>query len=159
MKRLFYSLVYLGILGIVSFPFGRILAHRRWNPEAFPFRGYKWEKEGMIYDKYLRIRRWKDRVPDVSKWVPNVVPKKTLVKPTLDQLDSMIQETCVAEKMHIILCFLSIPVLFIMEGVFGIVLFMFTVIFGNIPFALIQRYNRFRYMRIRRMCESSDFKR
>ena len=158
MKRLFYSLVYLGVLGILSFPFGRLLARKKWDPEAFPFQGYKWENGGKVYDKYLKIRRWKDKVPDVSKMAPNIVPRKAMIKPTLDQLDRMIQETCIAEKTHIVLCFLSIPVIFIMPGVSGIILYIIIVLFRNLPFALIQRYNRFRYMRTRRRCESSDFK-
>lgn len=159
MLRLLYSLIYLGVLGLICFPAGRWLAKITWNPDAFPFKEYKWEDGGKIYDRLLKIKKWKDKVPDVSKWVPNVVPRKKLTRPSIEELDDMIQETCVAELTHLSLCFLSIPVLFITPGIAGVIVFILAVVFGNLPFAIIQRYNRFRYLKTRRKCESINTKR
>ncbi len=154
MLKLLFSLIYLGLLGILAFPFGRVLVGKKWDPEKFPFREYSWEEGGTVYEKWFNIKKWKNKVPDVSKVVPNIVPKKVLSKPTVDKLDAMIQETCVAEMTHYILCPLSIPVIFIMSNLGGIILFIADVLFGNLQYVIIQRYNRFRYIRTRRKIES-----
>ncbi|MDO4938430.1 MAG: hypothetical protein Q4E54_00505 [Lachnospiraceae bacterium] len=158
MLKLLYSLIYLSLLGILAFPFGRMLAGIKWNPDRFPFKEYSWEDGGRFYDRCFKIRKWKDKVPDVSKWVSGIVPKKTLKRPSAAELDVMIQETCVAELTHLILCPVSIPVIFIMNNIGGIILFIIDVVLGNIPFAMIQRYNRFRYLKARRRFEGSNSK-
>lgn len=154
MLKFLYSLLYLIVLGILAFPFGRILALKKWNPYAFPFKEYSWEDGGKLYERALKIKSWKTRVPDVSKAVPWIVPKKTISMLSGDRLDLMIQETCVAELTHLILCPLSVPVICIMDNIGGVVLFILDVIFGNLSFMVIQRYNRFRYLRTRRKIES-----
>lgn len=158
MLKLLYSLIYLGVLGILCFPAGRWFANVIWNPDLFPFKEHRWEDGGKIYDRLLKIKKWKDKVPDVSKWLPNVVPRKKLTRPSIEELDDMIQETCVAELIHMLLCVLSVPVLFISPGITGIAVLILDVFLGNLPFAIIQRYNRFRYLKTRRKCESINTK-
>lgn len=152
-------LIYLGILGLLAFPFGRLLARCRFDPDRFPFREYPWEDGGKIYDRLFQIKKWKDRVPDVSKAVPNIVPRKAVKMPDVKELSGMINETCVAELTHLILAFLGIPILFIVPGWFGILIFLVDVLIGNLPFIMIQRYNRYRYLKLRSKCESIDSKR
>ena len=159
MIDLLKCLIYLAILGILSFPAGRLFAAKTWDPEKFPYREYEWEDGGKIYDRLFNIRKWKDKVPDVSRMFPGIVPRKTLTRPGVEQLDGMIQETCVAELTHLLLCVLAVPVLFIASGWIGIVVFLIDVLFGNLPFVMIQRYNRSRYIRTRSKIESINSKR
>ena len=156
MLQLLFSLIYLGVLGILAFPFGRVLAGKQWDPYKFPFKEYEWEDGGKIYERYLKIKKWKTKVPDVSKMLPGIVPRKTIKNPDKKEIDGMIQETCVAELTHIILCPCSIPVIFIMNNIIGYIILFVNVVFGNLSFAVIQRYNRFRYLRVRRKRESTN---
>lgn len=159
MMKLLNCLIYLGIMGLLAFPFGRLLAHCKFDPDRFPFREYSWEDGGRIYEKLFKIKKWKDRVPDVSKMVPGIVPRKAMKMPGVEELNGMINETCVAELTHLVLIPLGIPILFIIQGWIGTVIFLVDIFMGNLPFAIIQRYNRFRYLKLRSKCESFDSKR
>lgn len=57
---------YLIITGIVAFFVGRLLPKMWFRPDLFPYRSYKFEKDGQIYDK-LKIRKWQNKVPDMSR--------------------------------------------------------------------------------------------
>jgi len=54
----------------------------------------------------------------------------------------MIQETCVAEFVHLLLIFLGLGVLRLCPDAWGVILYALYVLLGNLPFVLIQRYNR-----------------
>ena len=40
-----------------------------WKADRFPFALWPWEKDGKLF-RALRVRKWKDRVPDMSKILP-----------------------------------------------------------------------------------------
>ena len=162
--RLVYCALYLALLGVLCFPFGRLLARHDFQADRPPFQSQPFEQNGKIYEK-LGIRKWQNRVPDVSKVMPNIVPRKAMEKNlSFTGLYRMVQETCVAETTHVLLCIAGIALLWIWPGAGGIVLFILYVLLGNIPFILIQRYNRPRLQRLllaaerreRRIHESSD---
>lgn len=134
-----FSVLYVAILGIASHFIGEALP-RRFQPDRFPFRSWKWEREGKIYDK-IRIRAWKDHMPDMSRIMKDMVPKRVGPCPKAEQVRVLIQETCVAEVVHVSLCLLA-PVIYCFwwNGV-GVLLSVLVVV-GNLPFILIQRYNR-----------------
>ena len=52
------------------------------------------------------------------------------------------KETCVAESVHIILCLLGLGLLAIWPGPGGMVMTALYLLLGNLPFIVIQRYNR-----------------
>ena len=70
----------------------------------------------------------------------------------------MIEETCVAELTHGLLCIAGLFLLKIWPGAGGIFLTVIYIVFGNLPFLLIQRYNRPRLVRLyaRRNKKGSD---
>lgn len=154
------GLLYIVILGLLCFPLGRLLAMHRFRYNTFPFSPFKFERGGVFYEK-LKIRSWQGRVPDVSRWFPFLVPKKALNSlPDTGKLELMINETCVAELTHFILCILGIALPFIMPGIIGICVFLIYVLIGNIPFILIQRFNRPRLVTVlerRRRKDESTF--
>ncbi len=59
----------VGTMGILAFFIGEKLPREKFDPEKFPFKCAKWEKEGKIYDN-LGLRYWKTHVPDMSKYFP-----------------------------------------------------------------------------------------
>lgn len=157
MLRFAFCILYLAILGLLCFPFGRLLARRTFDVSRFPFRTHPFEREGKFYDDVFHIRRWQARVPDVSRWAPQIVPKKEL-SPRLDapQLRLMVDETCVAELTHLTLCLASLGLPLIWPGTGGWLVLAVDVLLGNLPFILIQRYQRPRLCRMLQKMERRE---
>ncbi len=153
---LLYCIVYILLLGILCFPFGRLLALHTFRTNRFPFRAYSFERKGKIYE-HLRIRVWARKVPDVSKLVPSIVPpKRAPVRTDAFTIRQMVNETCIAEVTHVILCFAGIELMELWPGAGGVILFILYVILGNLPFILIQRYNRPRLLRLLAHTENEE---
>lgn len=137
-----YGLLYILLLGLLCFPFGRLLAGSSFRADCFPFRSFSLEHEGKLYQK-IGIQRWQNRVPDISRIIPGIVPRKEIPRrPDADTLRRMINETCVAETTHLLLCIAGAALLWIWPGAGGAVMFAVYALLGNFPFILIQRYNR-----------------
>lgn len=110
------------------------------------YRPHKWEKNGKFYSDVLKINKWKD-------FLPQHIGKDGFSKDHLDDtsvpyLDEFIMETCRAEWNHTMNCIYAVILFiindFLMAFVLTIVLFLL-----NLPFAVIQRYNRFRLQKLR----------
>ncbi|MBQ1229678.1 MAG: hypothetical protein IIX80_01465 [Clostridia bacterium] len=134
------SCIYVLAIGIASHFVGEALPRRWFCWDAFPYRAWKWEKEGKIYDR-LRIRAWKDHLPDMSRVMKDMIPKRVGTCPTSERIYILIRETCVAECIHALLCICSIVIYFFWRNGIGIFLAVLSVL-CNLPFILIQRYNR-----------------
>lgn len=162
-KGFFSCAIYLIILGILCFPFGRLLKKHDFNFQQFPFASFSFERDGKVYEQ-IGIRKWQKIAPDISRMAPSVIPKKAIdARMTSAEIYNMIQETCVAEVTHVLLCIAAVVPLWIWPGVGGMLFCVLDISLGNLPFILIQRYNRprlLRYMRItavreRRVCCAS----
>lgn len=138
--KLLYCVLYIAAIGIASHFIGNALPRRWFRWESFPYRSFSWEREGQIY-KAIRIQDWKDRVPDMSKLCANMVRKEVRSRPTAESTQRLIAESCVAEAVHFTLLFASLPVMSIWEGIGGKIVYCLCIL-GNLPFMLIQRYNR-----------------
>ena len=146
--RILYCVLYMLLLGVLCFPFGRLLARIPFRADRFPFRAFPFERDGKAYAK-IGIRNWQNKAPDISRLLPWIVPRKQITgKPDADMLKRMINETCVAELTHFLLCLAGAVLLRIWPGPGGAVLFAAYVLLGNIPFILIQRYNRPRLQKL-----------
>lgn len=60
----------------------------------------------------------------------------------------MIEETCVAEFTHFVLILLGFYALRLWPGTGGAVVTAIYILFGNLPFLIIQRYNRPRLQKL-----------
>lgn len=146
-------LVYIIVLGIVSFALGRLLPKKWFHFDRAPFCAFAWERAGRVYTK-LGIHHWQSRVPDMSRFFPKLMPAKSLERlPDQTGLLTMIQETCVAEAVHVVLCLFGIACLWLWPGFGGAAVYTVYVLLGNLPFILIQRYNRPRLVRMYRRRE------
>ncbi len=135
-----YAVLYIAALGILSHFLGQALPRARFDAERFPYRAAQWEKGGRLYEK-LGIKRWKDRLPDMSRIMPDMVKKK--MSAAREQgMDMLIKETCVAECVHWALIVLSLGIFLLWRSPWAIVFWLVYNIFGNLPFIIIQRYNR-----------------
>lgn len=146
MNGFFKCFLYLVTVGIISFFIGRLVP-KKFCYLRFPYRSFAFEKNGKIY-KRMGICKWKDKLPDMSEIFPEFMPAKKLPKKmTVQNMEQMVQETCVAEFIHSLLCFFGIGCPLIWKGTGGWFIFLIYLL-GNIPFILIQRYNRPKLVRL-----------
>lgn len=138
---LLYAVIYIAVLGILSHFVGQALPRARFSAENFPYRTADWENGGRVYEK-LGIKHWKDALPDMSRIMPDMVKKKMTRQNREQGMDVLIAETCVAECVHYWLIVLSLGIFLFWRGVWALVFWLVYNILGNVPFILIQRYNR-----------------
>lgn len=141
--------LYLIFISILSLFFGRLIPQKLIDPERFPFKPFRFEHRSEIYEK-LRVRKWQGKLPDISKILPSIVPRKKLVNNDLSRLPMLIKETCVAEIVHSSVSFLSWGCVFIAKDPVGL---LFSILYQlcNLPYIIAQRYNRPRMMKICKM--------
>ena len=110
------------------------------------YRPRKWEKNGKWYADHLKINKWKDFLPQhIGK---DGFSKDHLDDVSIEYIDEFILETCRGEWNHIA-NYLFAVILFLANS-FGIALILtILLLLGNLPFAIIQRYNRFRLVKLK----------
>lgn len=134
------------VVGAISFFIGQSLPRKNFDYKVFPYHPFRWENGGRIYLK-LRIQYWKDKLPDMSRYITSMFRKKLTVMRSPEYLEDLIKETCVAELVHWGLIFISPIYMVLLDGALGAVgAALFAV--GNVPFVLIQRYNRPRLVQL-----------
>lgn len=136
---------YAAVLGVLSFVLGRVVPKRIFHPDRFPFRTSA--REARVYDA-LRVKSWQNKLPDMSRLFKKIMPEKRMTAASLADLPRMLAETCVAETTHVLLsvCGLAMPLLW--PGIGGVVFAAVYILLGNVPFVIIQRYNRPRLQRL-----------
>ena len=135
------------ITGVIAFFVGRLLPKKWFRADLFPYRSFRFEQDGRIYDK-LHIRKWQNKLPNMSKILPFMMPAKNLSGDYKKRLPRMLQETCVAELIHTLNCFVGLYCLKLYPGVGGVIILILYITLFNLPFIIIQRYNRPRLMRL-----------
>ena len=146
-------IIYLCLTGALGFVVGRLSSrYHHFNPDAFPYRTFSFEKDGEIYEK-LGIKSWQSKVPDMSRIVPSLIPSKNM-SGTLSakKLSVMLQETCVAEFVHYLLCFSGLYGCFHFLRPVSATVVYFLYLWTNVPCMIIQRYNRPRLKRVLNSC-------
>ena len=146
--KILLTFIYVTLIGQGCFWVGLVLPRGIFSENKFPYREYKWEKSGKVYDIFS-IKRWKSRVPDMSKITRVIFPKKLCRDMTSGDFDRLVKESCIAELSHYVLFILSFGIYQIWKGKIGIILLIIYNIVGNIPYVMIQRYNRPHFVRVR----------
>ncbi len=146
MQQIFHAVFLFAAMGLIFFVIGEMLPRKSFNYTAFPFRSFKWEKDGRIYQK-IGIQKWKDHLPDMSRYVKAMFAKKITSPRDPQYTHRLILETCVAELIHDVLILLSPIFRKYLIGIYGDIAALLCVL-GNLPFVLIQRYNRPRLVRL-----------
>ena len=148
MSGFWKCVLYAAALALLAHPLGQALPGP-FDPEKRPFRGWKWEQNGRVYTR-LAIDKWKKLVPDMSRLLPDMVKKELPGSGavTADQAAALVQETCRAELVHGASCLLGLAFLWLWPGWGGVIVLAVWVLLANLPFILIQRYNRPRLVRL-----------
>ena len=141
--------VLLGVIWHYASFFLCILKRKEdFSPDKRMYRPHKWERGGRFYSDTLRINKWKDRLPKHTG--KNGFSKEHLDTVTIEYIDTFIMETCRGEWNHTLNCMFAVILMIINKPLTGLLLSALLLI-GNVPFICIQRYNRFRLQRLKKM--------
>lgn len=154
MKKFMYSTVYAAICSLAVFIIGLFVPRSWFDPSNCLFREKKWEQGGKVYNK-IKISKWKSKLPDMSKYVKRLLSKRLNGNDSVEDITNLLKETCVAEVAHIVLCVLSLGMFLVWEGEGGAICCLLYAI-GNIPYIMIQRYNRPRLMKMLNRLERKE---
>lgn len=142
-----WNLFIIGMWHIIVFLACVKLPKSVYDPSKSCFSAKQWEHGGRWYKENLKIHLWKDRLPQhIGR---GGFSKQHLTDVSIDYLDQFILETCRGEWMHIRNCFCVVAVLLVNPLLVGITASIFILV-GNLPFAIVQRYNRFRLQVLRK---------
>ena len=125
---------------------------RHFESDTWLTRIRPWEQSGRMY-RFLRVPRWKDRVPEAGALFAGGVSKRNLPGTSAPALRLLLAETRRAEWGHWS-CMLCAP-LFALWNPLPVAAIM--VAYGlavNLPFIVIQRWNRLRLQRVLARFES-----
>lgn len=111
------------------------------------FSSKPFEGRGTIYQKIFHIQKWKDFLPDGGKINRFGFEKSRLVSKNESYLNDFILETLRAELIHWFGILSSLVFLWIYAYPKNILIFSIAILV-DIPFIMIQRYNRPRLQRI-----------
>lgn len=118
----------------------------------FLFNSYDWEKRGQFYDIVFLVKKWKDKLPDGASLFNLGYRKKHLHSSNKKDIEEFIMETKRAELTHWLIMLL-VPLFYLWNPSWSAWI---NVVYGvsiNAPFIVIQRYNRPRLERIKRLKE------
>ena len=106
---------------------------RIFHQDFFLYRCFPFEKNGAFYEKYFKITRWKDKLPEFSEIVKIGFCKDSLTDLSQNYLDRFLTETMRAEFCHVLLILLS-PVYYLFNTpAWGLTMVIATIL-GNLPF-------------------------
>lgn len=120
----------------------KVYSYKRWI-----FRERKWEKGGEVYHRILKVKHWKNRLPELGDFLKSVFPKKHIKEYSQKYLQIYLIESCKAELTH--WCIILSSWLFLLwcdlkiSAIIGLVAAVL-----NLPYVAIQRYNRPRIVKL-----------
>ncbi|WP_262677691.1 glycosyl-4,4'-diaponeurosporenoate acyltransferase [Paenibacillus sp. J5C2022] len=105
--------------------------------------------EKLWYEEKLRVKRWKGRLPDGGSWFEGGFAKRELSSRQPEYIRRFLLETRRAEWTHW-LTMAPAPLFLLWNDAFaGIIIIMYALA-ANVPFIIVQRYNRYRLRRVER---------
>ena len=150
------SFLYVFFIGVLSNFTSAAADRSKFRYDKFPYRAFGWERDGKIYEKIgirtlwdllQHYRRWKEKLPDISRHSPLIMRKQVTVHMRSVEIRRLIAETCAAERTHVRLSLASGIIIFFWKNKVGVYLWVLCIL-GNLPFILIQRYNRPQLIRL-----------
>ncbi|MGK2948096.1 MAG: hypothetical protein ACSLFP_05955 [Acidimicrobiales bacterium] len=107
----------------------------------------RWERDGRTYQRVLRIRSWKDHLPEAGALFSGGVSKRELTGTLSGGLPRFVAETRRAERGHW-LALAAGPVFALWNPPSGLGLMVAYGVLVNAPFIAVQRYNRLRALKV-----------
>ncbi len=110
-------------------------------------RGWSWEADGRFYENTLRIKCWKDHLPDGSAWFGGGFAKANLTSRDRAYLERFSRETWRGELCHWTAIGFT-PLFFLWNPWWADLVMVAYALGANLPCILAQRYNRTRINRL-----------
>ena len=128
----------------------------RWlDHDTWLFRARAFERDGNLYLTRFRILRWKDDLPEAGAMFAGGISKRSLLSDADGGLPRFAVETRRAELTHW-LAMVPAPLFALWNPAYAVPLMLLYALAFNLPFIMIQRFNRLRILRIlRRRTERS----
>ncbi len=127
------------------------VAHRipasRLSRDRGLFRIRRFEAGGRFYERWLRIKRWKDRLPEAGALFRGGVSKRRVGGTDREHLESFAVETRRAELTHWLILAAGPWFLLWNPWWLGLAMVGYAIV-ANVPCLAIQRYNRARLLRM-----------
>ena len=137
-----WFIIHMGVAYLITSLPGRYFSPRGGIHEVF-----FWEKNGLIYDKLFKVKKWKDFLPDGAALFKKGIRKKKLGNTNIQNFNIFMVETCRGEITHLLVIFIS-PVFFLWNYCWaGWVMIIYAIIV-NTPCIIVQRYNRARLVSV-----------
>ena len=144
---LFISIMICGLSSGVICLITRVLPKSVFDPHRKRFKTFSFEV-GLY--KHLRVKKWKDIIPDLGKL--SGLEKGKLTQPNNPQyMERFLQENCIAESLHFfsiisgLLLFLFIPQKYFFSV--GVIIFITNMILHILP-VFVQRYLRPKMLKV-----------
>ncbi|SFC15749.1 glycosyl-4,4'-diaponeurosporenoate acyltransferase [Alkalibacterium subtropicum] len=131
-------------LGLIKLP-DRFLSGSHLLYELFKERSF--EKNGKFWKDKVKVHKWKDKLPDGASLFHAGYKKKELQNNDIYTIRVFIKETKRAELTHWLLI-VPAPFFFLWNPVWAGWVMIVYALLVNVPFIMIQRYNRIRLTRI-----------
>lgn len=133
--------IHLGVSSLVS-----VAPQSFVNAFAGLYRVKSWETRTKVYER-MGVKKWKGRLPEARKWFRRKKTVAHLRKPS--QWTRFEKQTNRSELSHW-LQMLAAPFFFLFNPAWaGWIMMAYAVLF-NLPFIIVQRYNRVRLMRVKK---------
>lgn len=107
----------------------------------------RWERGGAWWQTRLRVRRWKDRLPEAGAFFAGGYSKRRVRSRRTEDLQRFRAETVRGERVHWIIAATGPLHLLWCRPAVGVWMIVFGVVF-NAPFIVVQRTNRGRLDRL-----------
>lgn len=139
-------LLWYGIVTILS----KTLSVSLFNPEKKLYKERSWEKGGKLYFSF-GVKKWKDKLPaHVGKNGFSKTKLTNMKNISKEYIDAFLLETCRGEWHHLICCMYIFIAILINPPIYAFVFCLLTIL-TNLPFMIIQRYNRIRLHKLKKM--------
>ncbi|MDD9150632.1 MULTISPECIES: glycosyl-4,4'-diaponeurosporenoate acyltransferase [unclassified Sporolactobacillus] len=144
---LFNNLFVFLIISVINTVISIALPISLFHYDSWLFRERNWEKNGAVYQGCLGVKKWKNLLPELSDFLAFLFPKKKIRQYSPDYLYRFVLETCRAELAH--WCIIISSFIFIIWNGTGMSVLMISLaVVLNLPYIIIQRYNRPRILNI-----------
>jgi glycosyl-4,4'-diaponeurosporenoate acyltransferase len=143
------------VLNIILWPIYHLMiskitlhtSEQKFKQDSWLYRQRKFEKDGLFYERVLKIRSWKKIIPDGATIFNKGFKKKNLKETQKDYLFQFIEETRRAEYSHLLQMIPCVTFLIFNDFWIAMIMVAYAFIF-NLPLIWLQRYNRIRFHRL-----------
>ncbi|HEX2946785.1 MAG TPA: glycosyl-4,4'-diaponeurosporenoate acyltransferase [Clostridia bacterium] len=144
-RELLLNLLTFFIFSVVITYLSNKMPDHLYSSNSWLLRHRKWEKRGDFYQRIFRVKLWKRLLPELGDIVKSVFPKKRIKEYTREYLQKYIFESCKSELTHWSIIF-SAFLFFLWRDFEPAMMIVLLAIILNLPYIIIQRYNRPRIM-------------